>query len=78
MGHGDVVAVPVVPPNGTTDVNVSMVAPQMQGVYQSEWKMITINGSFVGGEILPDSSESLKRGSLTCSLTCSATMPDEP
>ena len=48
FGHGDVVAVPAIEQNQTTDITVAMTAPSIDGLYESQWRMITIAGAFCG------------------------------
>lgn len=48
MGHAEMVALPSISNNETTDITVPMTAPSLNGVYESLWRVVTLAGAFCG------------------------------
>merc|ERR1712080_119932 len=48
FGHADLVVLPPIGQNETTDVTIPMTAPAEDGLYESQWRIVTITGAFSG------------------------------
>ena len=48
MGSQERVHVEPLKPNEQVDVSVSLVSPQVPGIYQGQWRMCTHNGQYFG------------------------------
>lgn len=48
--HCEHVALPSIDPNETTDVIVAMTSPLEEGLYQAQWRVVTLSGMYCGSK----------------------------
>lgn len=48
FSHGECASLPPLAPNEVTDLSITMIAPATDGLYEGNWRMITLSGVYCG------------------------------
>jgi len=51
FSHGSEISLPCIGPDETTEIRIAMTAPNEEGLFQSQWKPITISGTYCGSAL---------------------------